>query len=46
MKANEERDYFDYAQERNLLNVKAGFVISAMAGILYLLNYIFHFINF
>ena len=44
-KENYEKDYFDYLHERNMTNLKAGIIIAAIAGIIYLLNHIFHFMN-
>jgi len=40
-----EKDYFDYAHERNMTNLKIGIIIAAIAGIFFLLNNIFHFIK-
>ena len=40
-----EKDYFDYVHERNMTNLKMGAIIVVIAGIIYLLNHIFHFIK-
>lgn len=45
MKEKEHKDYFDYVKERNITNLKMGAMVAAIAGIIYLLNNVFHFIN-